>query len=210
MFANLFIVASALVVGITATPVNVQSQARELDARGFSPSVSFNHWGGYSSLDNFDNFYGVGNFDGSHYSQVFEQDHEVVCHSEQVVIIQQRLAVIRELAKRIITEQICDVQTQTVVFEQFHSGLGAFKGDLRHISGHKVGYDSAIAGHYGSLFEGDGSFTTNDLGFSGQDIGAHTVLVSGSNWDDATSFSSVNDIYGAARHAFYLSNGFNN
>ncbi len=100
------------------------------------------------------------------------------------------------------------METQTVVFEQLHSSLGAFKSDLRHISRHNVGYDSVIVGHYEDLFEEDGSLTTIDLGFSGHDIGIHTVVVSGTNWNDATSFVSVNDAYGVARHAVQLSNGF--
>lgn len=52
------------------------------------------------TLLDLDDFYGVGNFDNSHFTQVFEQDHQVVCHTEKVGIIQQRLAVINELAKR--------------------------------------------------------------------------------------------------------------
>lgn len=49
----------------------------------------------------FDDFYGRDNFVGycSNYGFV-KQDKEVVCHSEAVKIVQQRLLVIQELAKR--------------------------------------------------------------------------------------------------------------
>lgn len=132
--------------------------AHDLEAtRGSSHDVSFNGWGGFHSLDNFDNFYGSDNFDSSvHFSQTIVNEQEVVCHSQQIEIIQQRLVVIQELAKRsvilavpatppsldthaadsrIISEQICEVETQTVVFQQFHASLGLFQGDLRHFSG---------------------------------------------------------------------------
>lgn len=54
-------------------------------------------------MSGFDNFYGSDNFDGStHFSEtvVEEQSTEVVCHSESVEIIQQRLVVLQEMAKR--------------------------------------------------------------------------------------------------------------
>ncbi|KAJ3574717.1 hypothetical protein NP233_g1575 [Leucocoprinus birnbaumii] len=197
MFAKLastLLVASAFIAGTIAKPV-----PRELAARGFT---SFNHWGGLSSFDNFDNFYGVDNFDSSvHFSQTVETTQTLVCHTQAVEIIQQRLLVLQEMAKRIITEQICEVETQTVVFEQFHASLGLFSSDLHRTSGHSVGFDSSIASHFGSICNTDGSLTTSDLGFSGTDLGAHTVVVGGSNWNDATSPASVAAASGAANVA---------
>lgn len=63
-------------------------------------SQSFNNWGGHASLNNFDNFYGSDNFDGSHFSQTVVHENQVVCHTEQIEIIQQRLVVLQEMAKR--------------------------------------------------------------------------------------------------------------
>ncbi|KAJ7593077.1 hypothetical protein C8J56DRAFT_780192 [Mycena floridula] len=178
---------------------------RDLAVRGhsgsYSPAITFNHWNGQSSFDGFDDFYGVDNFSGSHFTQTIVQDKELVCHTQQITIIQQRLLVIKELAKRIISEQICSVETQTVVFEQFHASLGSFRGDLRHVSGNHVGYDSHIASHFGDIFGSDGSFSTSDFGFTGHDLGSSTVTVGGSNWNDATSFESVNSAYLTSRHA---------
>jgi len=206
------IVSAVLAACAFATPINSGSAAKDLARRGDSSSytsdVSFNHWGGFSSLDNFDNFYGAGNFDGSRYNQVVVKDHEVVCHAQKIEIIQQRLAVIRELAKKVITETICDVETQVVVFEQFHSGLGSFKGDLRRMSSHSVGYDRDIASHYGDLIGQDSSISTDDWSFSGSDIGKSTVVVGGCNWDESKSYLSVNSAYISSRNAHRLSSGY--
>jgi len=152
-------------------------------------------------LDHFDDFYGSDNFDGSQSTQVIVHEQQVVCHTEQIELIQQRLVVLQEMAKRIITEQICEVETQTIVFEQFHSSLGGFSHDLRRNSGHQVGYDSNIASHFGSIVGSDGSISSNDLGFSGHDVGSQTVVVGGSNWNDQTSPATVNDAFNQAHDA---------
>ncbi|KAF5360437.1 hypothetical protein D9756_004702 [Leucocoprinus leucothites] len=199
MFAKLastLLIASAYIAGTVAKPVPA---TRGLAARG---SPSFNHWGGLSSFDNFDNFYGVDNFDSSvHFSQVVDTTQTLVCHTVEIEIIQQRLLVLQEMAKRIITEQICEVETQTVVFEQFHASLGLFRNDLHRTSGHQVGFDSAIAGHFSDVCLPDGSLSTDNFGFSGTDLGSHSVVVGGSNWNDATSPASVSAASGAANFA---------
>ncbi|KAF8884952.1 hypothetical protein CPB85DRAFT_1186610, partial [Mucidula mucida] len=149
---------------------------------------SFDSWHGISSLHGFDNFYGVGNFDGSFFHQptIVEQT-EVVYRSIDIKIIQQKLVVLQEIAKRVITELICEVETQAIVFEQFSASFASFRNDLFRSSGTPVGYDSAIASHFGDLFDADGTLTTTDLGFIGSDIGKRLVVPSGSNWDDELS-----------------------
>lgn len=194
-FAIPFIAISALAVG--ASPVNRDSG---LSRRYEWPS--FNNYNGISSLSGFDNFYGCEDFSGSSYTQTVVKEHEVVCHTESVVIIQQRLAVLREMAKRIITEQICEVETQTVVFEQFYASLGGFSRDLRRYSSYQPGYDYNIAGYYGDIVGSDGSLSTNDLGFSGYDIGNNSVIPSGDNWDASSSPASVGSAYDLARSAY--------
>ncbi|KAH9480283.1 hypothetical protein JR316_0006881 [Psilocybe cubensis] len=202
MFSKIFkiaVVASALVASAAALPTSVNT----LTARG---DISFDNWGGISSFSGFDNFYGSDNFIGAISSQtVVEQSSELVCHSESIEIIQQRLLVLQEMAKRIITEQVCEVETQTVVFEQFHASLGLFSHDLRRTSGHHVGFDESITSHFSDIVAEDDSLTTDDFGFTGHDLGAHTVVVGGSNWVDATSPASVGAAYSAARGAFYSS-----
>ncbi|KAF9016976.1 hypothetical protein BDZ89DRAFT_1075151 [Hymenopellis radicata] len=197
MFSKIALVSLALLVsGVMSSPIG---QSSALAARG--GPVSFDHWGGFDSLDNFDNFYGVDNFAHFDFEQVVVQETSVVCHAQAIEIIQQRLVVLQEMAKRIITEQICEVETQTVVFEQFHASLGSFSHDLRRDSGHQVGYDSSITGHYGDLFGDDGSLSVHDLGFSGSDVGQNTVVVGGGNWNDATSPASVDNAFFTAKGA---------
>ncbi|KDQ32489.1 hypothetical protein PLEOSDRAFT_1073060 [Pleurotus ostreatus PC15] len=204
MFAKLalqFVALSSLLVGVISTPVLYGSGSSDGLARRGN-SISFNHWGGHASLDNFDRFYGVDNFDGSvHFSQVVEQESQVVCHTQAIEIIQQRLVVLQEMAKRIITEQICEVETQTIVFQQFHASFGAFNHDLRRISGHRVGFDSRIANHFSELVDERGLISTHDFGFSGLDVGKHTVVVGGHNWDDFRSPYTVELAHRAARNA---------
>ncbi|KAF5360767.1 hypothetical protein D9756_004699 [Leucocoprinus leucothites] len=199
MFAKLastVIIASSMVAGVLAAPAVTPNN---ILARTFQ---SFNNWGGLSSFGNFDNFYGADNFDGSvHVTQIVKQEEHVVCHTQAIEIIQQRLLVLQEMAKRIITEQVCEVETQTVVFEQFHASLGNFRHDISRSSGHQVGFDSGIASHFGSLCNSDGSLSTSDLGFKGSDCGSQTVIVGGSNWNDASSPSSCGAAFSAASSA---------
>lgn len=178
---------------------------------------SFDNWGSISSLSGFDNFYGSDDFSGSSFSTtVIKQTQELVCHSESVEIIQQRLLVLQEMAKRlvhhlfwtfssssflrirIITEQICEVETQTIVFEQFTASLSSFSSDLLRKSGRSVGYDSGIASYYGDIQSSDGSLSNDDLGFSGHDLGSNYVSVQGSNWNPQSSPASVGAAYSAA------------
>jgi len=203
MFAKAFLsVATLLAVaapGAVATPVPSTSLA----ARTFDGYSGFNHFGG--SLSNFDDFFGADNFCGFHNTQVLVEEKTVVCHTEEIEIIQQRLVVLQEFAKRIITEQICEVETQTVVWEQFISGFETFSGDLRRVHGsdRHIGFDDSVASHFGSLVNEDGSLTTNDLGFKGSDVGSHLVGVGGSNWNDAISPFTVGSAFNAAQGASF-------
>lgn len=203
MFAKLaapFVAISVLAASVAASPVNRPDTG--VSKRTNHDWPSFNNWGGSSSFDHFDDFYGYDDFSGSHFNQVVVQQDQLVCHTQQIQIIQQRLVVLQEMAKRIITEQICEVETQTVVFEQFHASLGGFKRDLRRYSDYKVGYDSNIASHYGDFFGSDGSLSTHDFGFSGHDVGSHTIVPSGSNWVDGSSEISVGSAYDLAKSAY--------
>jgi len=178
---NSAILVATVIARVTASPISVVPHG----------GISFNGWGGISSLNGFDNFYGVNNFVGVVSTQTVVQEKEVVCHSESIEIIQQRLLVLQEMAKRIITEQVCEVETQTVVFEQFHASLGLFSDDLLRRSGRHIGFDSGITSHFNDFFESDGSLSTHNLGFTGHDLGAATVVVGGSNWVETTSPVSV-------------------
>jgi hypothetical protein len=200
MFAKLFkyLAAASMVASVMATPVP-SFGSRDLAVRG---GFSFNNYHGDNSMSNFDNFYGSDNFSGEiSKTVIIEQQEEIVCHSESITFIQQRLLVLQEMAKRIITEQVCDVESQTVVFEQFYSSLGSFGSDLRRQSGRSVGYDSGIASHFGSIVSSSGSLSNSDLGFSGSSVGSQYVVPGGSNWNDQTSPASVGSAYSAAQDA---------
>ncbi|KAJ7196044.1 hypothetical protein GGX14DRAFT_473993 [Mycena pura] len=106
------------------------------------------------------------------------------------------------MAKKIITEQICEVETQTVVFQQYYASLGGFSHDLTRSSGRSAGYDNSIVSHYGDFYNSDGSLSTYDYGFSGSDIGS-SYYVPSSNWDESTSPSSVSSAYQASQAASY-------
>jgi hypothetical protein len=199
MFAKF---AATLIVALSSFSVSAApvAETSDLVARY---GHSFNNYGGMSSFGNFDNFYGSGNFDNSHFSQssiTVVKETEVVCHSESIEIIQQRLLVLQEMAKRIITEQICEVETQTVVFEQFYSSMHGFSRDLRRDSHRDVGYDSGISSHFSNFYNSDGSLSNDDWGFSGSNLGSSYVVPSVNNWG-SNSFVSVVNAYKAARSA---------
>jgi hypothetical protein len=203
MFAKLatalIVALSALSTGVTAAPL---TSSTDLGVR--SGVHSFNNYGGFQDMSNFDSFYGSSNFDNSQFSEksiTIVKQQETVCQSQSVEIIQQRLLVLQEMAKRIITEQICEVETQTIVFEQFHSSLDGFSRDLRRDSGRSVGYDSNIASHYNSFYNSDGSLSTSNFGFTGSDLGRSYVSPSGNNYNGQKSFNSVANAYNAAKAA---------
>jgi len=184
---------SALAGSAIAAPFNPKTQSL---ARRYQ---SFDNWGGISSFDGFDNFYGEDNFSGVVSSQVVvEQQEEVVCQFLSIEIVQQRLLVLQEMARQIITEQICEVETQTVVFQQFVSSCSQFSSDLLRTSGRQVGYDSNIVSNFGNFYNSDGSLSTSDFGFSGSDAGQSLIVPSGNNWDSSSSPSSVGSAFNAA------------
>jgi len=171
-----------------------RSHARKSVAPRSNSPVSFNNWQGISSLDGFDSFYGVSNFDGSQNSQVVVvEEQEEVCETVQVDIIQQQLVVLQEFAKQIITQQICEVETQTIVFQQFYNSLGLFQSDLLRQSNRQVGFDSNISKHLSQLVNSDGSLSSADLGFSGSSVGSNTVVFSGNNWNSESSESVIEE-----------------
>ncbi|KAJ7650311.1 hypothetical protein FB45DRAFT_14809 [Roridomyces roridus] len=202
MFVKFALPLFALAAGVFASPLSVEQRAVVSRNHNHNGPTSFNTWGGFHSLDNFDNFYGVDNFAGFHRKEVLESTQDVVCHSQAIEIIQQRLLVLQEMAKRITTETICEVEIQTIVFEQYYASLGKFHGDLRRHSGFHAGYDRDIVSHFGRIYGSDGLFSTDSWGFSGSDAGLHTIIPSGGNWRDETSPRSVDAAFYAARNSY--------
>lgn len=96
--AILAVALSALSSTVSAVPLSGSGLFSRTDA-----APSFNNWHGISSLSGFDDFYGSDNFANSHFSQssiTVVKEKQVVCHSQSAHIIQQRLLVLQELAKR--------------------------------------------------------------------------------------------------------------
>ncbi|GAW02133.1 hypothetical protein LENED_003767 [Lentinula edodes] len=194
-----------LVSAALATPLSAKRQPWDQDLINLyvrDANVSLNNYAGLQSMSGFDNFRGSGNFDGSQNAQVTViEEQQTVCHTEQIEIIQQKLVVLQEIAKRIITEQICEVETQTIVLEQFSSGLTVFQKDISRTTTKQVGYDKNVAGLVGNLTNSDGSLSTSDLGFNGTSVGSNTVVPSGSNWNNTQGPEAVQKALSAAQAA---------
>jgi len=195
MFAKT-IMSVAAVVALASS-----SMAAPMPSKRYSssaPPISFNNYGGFSQLSNFDSFYGSDNFSGFS-NQITEVDSEtVVCEDQSIEIVQQQLSVLREFAKSIITQTICQVEVQTIVYGQFISGLSDFSSDLSRSSGRSVGFDKSIASHISDLTDSSGNLVSNNLGFQGSSIGSNYVVPTGNNWQDSSSPLSVGSAHGLA------------
>lgn len=161
----------------------------------FSP-ISFNSWGGFDSLNNFDNFFGVDNFSGLNNNIILIQDQNSVCQDQSINIVQQQLAVVSEFAKRILTESICEVESQALLYSQFLGGLNGFSSDLLRQSGRDVGFDSEIAALIAELLDQNNNLVFNDLGFDGNSIGSNFLVPTGNNWVNSVSPVSVGSAFG--------------
>jgi len=150
-------------------------------------------------MSGFDNFYGSGNFDGRKNDQKIIEREVVQCHRQEIEIVQQRLVILQEMAKRVISELVCDVETQVIVFEQYHRNTQRHRDDLRRDQGRMAGYDSNIASHYSNMLDSNNQLTTNDLGFNGQSVGNSTVVLGGTNWNNSTSPQSAMNAYNAVQ-----------
>jgi len=196
MFSRVIALCFLLVTSVSSTPLRV---AREQPL--FSRDVSFNNYNGISSLSGFDNFYGSGNFAGRGNKQTIIEQQTEVCHQQQIEIVQQRLVILREMAKRVVTELVCDVETQVIVFEQFHRSNSQFKDDLSRKNGRLAGYDRNVVEKFSNVVDANGELTSNDLGINGQNVGNSTVVFGGTNWNDNTSPASVANAANAAKSA---------
>jgi len=159
-------------------------------------------------MSSFDSFYGPSNYAGYYnYQYLYGSDSsstEVVtetCSSIDITFVQQRLAILQEMAKRIITEQICEVEVQTIVLNQYFATWDSWYGYMVHDRSGYVGYDYNVAGRYSDLLGSDGSLTTGDLGFSGSSIGSALIVPSGGNWNAGSSPKSVDSAVQAAQRA---------
>ncbi|KAL5525787.1 hypothetical protein ACEPAG_7124 [Sanghuangporus baumii] len=209
MFARSILASAAVVVigasGVMAKPVNFWPSA-ELARRTDSSSVvsvpSFNNYLGLSQMSNFDDFFGSSNFDSSlNVQTIIEQQEQVVCQTQEIEIVQQKLVILTEVMKRILLEQVCEVEVQTIVVQQVSSVMSSFSNEIGHLSSRSAGFDSNIAGLLGQIVNSDGSLSTSNLGFKGSEVGNNTVAVGGNNWDDSKSPDSVKKAKDLAKQA---------
>jgi len=178
-----------------------------LQARG-NESVSFNNWNNISALQGFDDFNGADNFNGKKNAQtVVIKEVSTKCETVKIELVQQKLVILQELAKRIITEQICDVQVQTIVLAQHNGALEVFRDDIqRKTVARQVGYDETIANKATTIIKDDGSLSVDDNGFSGSDVGKNTVVPVGNNWDDNSGPARVQAALDASASAINATN----
>jgi hypothetical protein len=170
---------------------------RELATRG--NSFSFDNWREISSLDHFDDFYGNNRFNSRDNEVIVVE--EVRCNSRDIRNSQQQLAIVLEVAKQIILEQSCDVETRVLLLNQHRSGFSDFYSDVSHRSGRDVGFDSDIARLIEQLIVDGQLNSDHDFGFSGSDVGHKFSRDSGSNWDDSRSPNNLRDLDDAIRAA---------
>lgn len=69
---------------------------------------------------------------------------------------------------RIVTQQICEVEVQTIILSQLEFGIRDFGRDVRRESNRQVGFDQDIAALLALLLNQDGSINVNDYGFDGK------------------------------------------
>lgn len=102
-------------------------------------------------------------------------------------------------SNRTILKQICQVEVQTVVLEQFSSQVSSFYSSVTHSSSKPASYDSSIASKVGSIYS-NGSLSNSNLGFNGTSVGSSSVIPS-SNWNNSTSPASVANAGALAKQA---------
>jgi len=161
---------------------------------------SFDNWGGIQSLNDFDGFYGIGNFDGR-WNQLQSIDESVVeVQPLDVNLVQQYLSILQEYSKYIILSSIQEVETQTILVEQLYSRWNVFSEDLRRISGREIGYDSSISSLINQLVLPGGEYSQSNFDFSGYQVGSHLRQYS-DNWDASISPDRVHAAWIATQDA---------
>jgi len=199
---TLFCVVYALCSAAHATPTAVRRHPMQLNSR----DVSLANITSVPSLSGFENFFGPGNFNGNKNQQTVIQQKTVQCQQQDITLVQQRLTVLRELVKKVVVQQVCEVEVQTTVLTQLKSGIESFTQDVRHVTTRQVSFDESIASMVSQIQDSLGNLSGHDLGFSGSDVGNSSVVATGSNWNDQTSPASVGAVYNASMAASKESN----
>ncbi|RXW17528.1 hypothetical protein EST38_g8326 [Candolleomyces aberdarensis] len=147
----------------------------------------------------FDFFGGANNFNGG-LNQVLVQQAGAVCQAQQINIVQQQLAIVQEFTKQLFLQELCEVELQAIVLQQFLGGFDLFAQDLQRLNGRVPGFDAGVAGQLAQLLQ-NGSVNIVDFGIQGSQIGNTLVVPSGSNWVGVDSLQSVLIAEAAAKAA---------
>jgi len=206
-FFTLFCVASTLFFTVSAKPTAVRRHPQQLNKAGDDSLANVTS---IPSLAGFENFFGPGNFNGNQNQKTIIQKKTVQCQQQDVTLIQQRLTVLREMVKKVVIQQVCEVEVQTTVLEQFKSGVESFTQDVRHVTTRQISFDESITTLFSQIQDSLGNLSDHDLGFQGSNVGNSSVIATGSNWNDQTSPASLGAVYNATVKASKKSNSQSN
>jgi len=198
--ATHFILGAISATGAISSPVPQGHQTRT-DIQSHGQAFPFNGWGGFQSLNGFDDFFGADNFIGIKNQKFDIQDQQFFCKANNVNQVQQQLFIIQELIKKLILEEICEVEVQIIILQQFTGGFDNFFNDLNRFGGKNPGFDKEIAKFGNQLFDVNGQFKIQDFGFKGLDIGKNNVIVGGHNWQQEFSPNSVKSAFDISSQA---------
>jgi hypothetical protein len=199
--ATHFILGAILATGAISSPVP-KPASTALESRQIQTSFPFNGWGGFQSLNGFDDFFGVDNFIGIKNQIIILPGHEqFFCKSSNVGHIQQQLFIFQELIKKLILEEICEVEVQIILLQQFTGGFDIFFNDLNRFGGKNPGFDKEIAKFGPQLFDFDGKFKIQDFGFKGHDIGKNIIIINGGNFKSDISPPSIKSAFDISSQA---------
>jgi len=193
-----FILGAILATGAISTPV---PQTHQTDLQSRSEAFPFNGWGGFQSLNGFDDFFGADNFLGNKNEKIILPG-QGSCRSNDIGNIQQQLFIFQELIKKLILEEICEVEVQIIIIQQFTGGFDAFEQDLFRSNGQEPGFDKEIAKFGDQLsFDEEGKFNIQDFGFNGDDIGKNIIIIINDNYDSDKSPASIKSAFDQSESA---------
>jgi len=193
-----FILGAILATGAISTPV---PQTHQTGLQSRAQAFPFNGYNGFQSLNGFDDFFGADNFIGAENEKIFLQDQQFSCQSNDIKFIQQQLFIFQELIKKLILEEICEVEVQIIIIQQFTGGFDGFANDLFRRGGQKPGFDKEIAKFGPQLFDVEGNFNIQDFGFNGSDIGKNIIIIINDNYDEENSPQSIQSAFDISKSA---------
>jgi len=196
-----FVLGAILATGAISKPVPQQT-----DLQSRSEAFPFNGYGGFQSLQGFDDFFGADNFLGNKNEKIILPD-QFSCQSSDINKVQQQLFIFQENIKKLVLEHICEVEVQIIILQQFTGGFDNFFNDLNRFNGQQPGFDKEISKFGNQIFDVDGGFKDQDFGFNGKDIGKNIIIIINDNWDDDRSPESAKSAFDISGQAKQISLG---